>query len=174
MKQEPLKSGIVSEDTRALYESRQIESIAARWDARASTWDENLRQPDCHLNEDAAYARFIEISGAIVAQRKDFCQTHGVIDCGCGTGLVLESLVSSFSWGMGVDISRQMICAAQSKAIPNCRFVVGDCFSLRGLCPKARRDVLARSPAFPLWAAARKGFIGRIANRPCRPRICGS
>ncbi len=120
-----------------IYASRNLKSIAARWDARAKSWDQALEDPSCHLNEDDAYCRFIRVVQRLIAQRRRFCAPRGIIDAGCGTGLVLAKVISSFSWGIGVDISPKMVRAARAKRLPNARFVVGDCFDLPSLCPKA-------------------------------------
>jgi SAM-dependent methyltransferase len=96
-----------------------------------------LEDPYCHLNEDDAYCRFTRVVQRLIARRRRFCATHGVIDAGCGTGLVLEEVIPSFSWGVGVDISPKMVRAARTKRIADAKFVVGDCFDLPSLCPKA-------------------------------------
>jgi SAM-dependent methyltransferase len=111
--------------------------IAARWDAKAATWDEALGTPSCHLNEDEAYPRFVRATRGLIAERQDFCATHGVIDAGCGTGLVLCEIISSFAWAIGVDISPEMIARAKAKNIPNAKFTLGDCFQISRLCPRA-------------------------------------
>jgi ArsR family transcriptional regulator len=67
----------------------------------------------------------------------EFCARQGVIDAGCGTGLVLEEVSSAFAWGLGVDISPEMIAVARTKQLEHVRFVVGDCFALGSICPKA-------------------------------------
>jgi SAM-dependent methyltransferase len=120
-----------------VYSRRNLKAIAKRWDARAATWDQALEDPHCHLNEDDAYRRFIRAVLRIVANRRRFCATHGVIDAGCGTGLVLGAVIPAFAWGIGVDISTKMIRAARGKDIAGASFVVGDCFDLPTICPKA-------------------------------------
>jgi SAM-dependent methyltransferase len=120
-----------------IYARRQLKAIAARWDARAKTWDQSLDDPACHLNEDDAYCRFTRVVRRLVARRRRFCATHGVIDAGCGTGMVLGEVISAFSWGIGVDISPRMIRIARAKRIANTKFLVGDCFDLPSLCAKA-------------------------------------
>ncbi len=124
-------------DSRDFYEARQLEQIAKRWNAKAANWDRNLRDPTCHLNEDDSYARFLEALTGEVARRQNFCREHGVIDVGCGTGLVLASIVSTFAWGLGIDISPEMVRLAQAKDIPNARFAIGDCFQLSAHARKA-------------------------------------
>jgi SAM-dependent methyltransferase len=123
--------------TRQIYTNRQLDAIAARWDARAKTWDHDLKNPVCHLNEDDAYPRFLRDVRLILEDRRVFCAREGVIDAGCGTGLVLAQVVSAFAWGIGVDISPEMIRAAQEKHIDRTRFLVGDCFNLPAICPPA-------------------------------------
>jgi len=118
------------------YRERRLVAIAARWDERAPDWDRALADPACHLNEDGAYVRFLREAGSIVARRVRYFQHHGLLDVGCGTGLVLAELVPHFAWGVGVDISREMIRAACAKRIPGARFLVGDCFRLAEVCPK--------------------------------------
>ncbi len=120
-----------------VYARRNLKAIAARWDARADGWDEALRDEDCHLNEDDAYRRFIRSAKRIISHRRQFCEKHGVIDAGCGTGLVLREIIADFAWGIGVDISERMIRAARTKRISHAKFVVGDCFKLASLGPKA-------------------------------------
>lgn len=120
-----------------IYNERQLELIAARWDARAQTWDQNLLDPTCHLNEDNAYTRFVSEAQCVILQNRDFCRAQGVIDAGCGTGLVLTELLGAFAWGIGVDISPEMIRLAGKKSLEHARFVVGDVFHLAALCPPA-------------------------------------
>ena len=124
-------------DIRKIYARRQIKKIAARWDARADAWDQALKDSACQLNEDDAYRRFIRIVRRLIARRRQFCATQGVIDAGCGTGLVLAEVISAFAWGIGVDISPQMIRIARARRLAKTHFLVGDCFNLPSLCPKA-------------------------------------
>jgi SAM-dependent methyltransferase len=122
---------------REIYARRQLKAIAARWDGRADGWDQALEDPACHLNEDDAYGRFTRLVLRVIARRRRFCALHGVIDAGCGTGLVLAQVSFAFAWGIGVDISPMMIRVARSKRLAKARFLVGDCFDLPVLCPKA-------------------------------------
>lgn len=119
------------------YRERQLAVIAARWDQRAAGWDRTLADPACHLNDDDAYARFLREARRCVSRRAGYCRKHGLIDAGCGTGLVLAELLPAFCWGIGVDISREMLRAATAKEIDQARFLAGDCFRLAELCPKA-------------------------------------
>lgn len=120
-----------------IYQLRKLEAVAARWDAKADAWDRDLQDPACHLNEDAAYQRFLDQLASVIHRRQDFCRVQGLIDAGCATGLILARVVSSFAWGVGVDISPRMIRIAQSKQVPRSKFIVGDCFRLQALCPAA-------------------------------------
>jgi SAM-dependent methyltransferase len=122
---------------RQIYARRRLKAIAARWDARAGEWDHALADPSCHLNEDDAYGRFTRAVRRLIARRRRFCALHGVIDAGCGTGLVLAEVLSAFAWGIGVDISSEMIRVARGKRLAHARFLVGDCFKLPSLCPRA-------------------------------------
>jgi SAM-dependent methyltransferase len=122
---------------RTMYARRRLKAIAARWDARADSWDLALGDPTCHLNEDDAYRRFTRFVRRLIAKRPDFCAIHGIIDAGCGTGLVLAEVMSAFAWGIGIDISSKMIRAARAKRLAKTRFLVGDCFDLPSLCPRA-------------------------------------
>jgi SAM-dependent methyltransferase len=124
-------------NSQKIYASRNLDAIAARWDARSDSWDESLRDPACHLNEDDAYCRFTRQVKRIIASRRQFCAKHGVIDAGCGTGLVLEEIIAAFSWGIGIDISVRMIQLARAKRVPRVRFLVSDCFEFPYLSPKA-------------------------------------
>ena len=123
--------------SKELYEQRQLEAIAAHWNAKAAGWDRELGDPACHLNEDHAYERFLEQLASVISSQAEFCRRTGIIDAGCATGLVLEKAVPAFSWGIGVDISAEMIRLAEAKNIPKSRFVKGDCFSLGAICPPA-------------------------------------
>jgi SAM-dependent methyltransferase len=114
-----------------------METIAARWDAKARHWEQDLEDPSCHLNEDQAYDQFLQHLALVIEQRRDFCAAQGVVDAGCGTGLVLAKALSSFAWGVGIDISPEMIRMAQAKQLATATFVVGDCFQLSSACPKA-------------------------------------
>ncbi len=120
-----------------IYQRREMEAVAAHWNDKAAGWDRELKDSTCHLNEDNAYQRFLDQLALVVQLRHDFCQSQGVIDAGCATGLVLASTLGSFAWGIGVDVSPQMIRIAQAKHLPKASFIVGDCFNLSASCPKA-------------------------------------
>lgn len=122
---------------RGIYARRRIKEIAARWDARADSWDRALEDSACPLNEDDAYRRFLRVVQRLIAQRRQFCATQGIIDVGCGTGLVLAEVISAFAWGIGIDISPRMIHIAHAKRLPKASLLVGDCFNLPSFCPQA-------------------------------------
>jgi SAM-dependent methyltransferase len=152
---------------RSVYARRRLKAIATRWDARAESWDRALTDRACHLNEDDAYGRFLRLACRVIAQRTKFCASHGVIDAGCGTGLVLAEVISAFAWGIGIDISPKMINAAQAKCVSKTKFVVGDCFDLPSLCPTAgavlSRGVLVshygRRQGLAILRAARSALV---------------
>lgn len=154
-------------DSRQPYESRRLDQIAARWDAKAPTWDAELQSPLCHLNEDEAYPRFVRDTRDLILSRRDFCAPCGLIDAGCGTGLVLGELVAFFAWAIGVDISPAMIARAKAKNLPKANFIVGDCFRLSDLCAPAgaiiSRGVLlshyGHRVGVPLLAAAHAALV---------------
>ncbi|MGO8701508.1 MAG: class I SAM-dependent DNA methyltransferase [Limisphaerales bacterium] len=122
---------------REVYARRRLRAIASRWDARAASWDRALQDPACCFNEDDAYRRFTGAVQRLIAKHRSFCARHGVIDAGCGTGLVLAEVSSAFAWGMGIDISSRMIRLARAKHVAKTKFIVGDCFDLASFCPKA-------------------------------------
>ena len=153
-----------SDDSRGFYENRQLKEIAARWDAKAAEWDRALHDPECHLNEDHAYQLFLRHLTAILEQRREFCKAQGAIDAGCATGLVLAHMLPAFAWGIGVDISPEMIKLARSKQIPRARFVVGDCFNLEGLAPKAGA-VVSRGVLLSHYGQGHAAELFRSAKR---------
>ena len=55
-----------------------------------------------------------------------------VLDCGCGTGPMLELLHAQYpeKHYTGLDLTPEMIRKAQAKQLPNTTFVVGDCEKL--------------------------------------------
>ena len=151
--------GSVSE----IYQERRLQAIAARWDARATTWESDLAQPACHLNEDAAYERFLRQACSTITERREFCARNGVIDAGCGTGLVLEKVISGFGWGVGVDLSPAMLGMAGRKHIPCARFVLGDCFQLAELCPPVGA-VLSRGVLLSHYGLPQAGKLLKAAK----------
>ena len=151
-----------------IYQERQLEAIASRWDAKANTWESELKDPACHLNEDAAYERFLGQAGSAIKERSAFCATHGLIDAGCGTGLVLAGVISSFAWGMGVDLSPGMLRLAGQKRIPRTTFVQGDCFRLKELCPPAGA-VLSRGVLLSHYGLAQGEALLRSAKAVLAP-----
>jgi SAM-dependent methyltransferase len=146
-----------------IYQDRQLEAVASRWDAKAKTWESELKSAACHLNEDAAYERFLEHAHLTITARPEFCARNGVIDAGCGTGLVLEKAISAFGWGMGVDLSPEMLRLARRKQIPRATFVLGDCFRLAELCPPAGA-VLSRGVLLSHYGLAQGEALLRAAK----------
>ena len=157
------------EASQMLYETRQLQAIAARWDAKAASWDKDLADPACHLNEDEGYVRFLREALPVIEERQGFCARHGVIDSGCGTGLVLAAVRTSFAWGVGVDISGGMIKMAQAKELKDCTFVVGDCFQLASLCPKAGA-ILSRGVLLSHYGLQQGEALLRAAREALVPR----
>jgi len=112
------------------YQSMSLDTVRRRWDQKADRWDADLADEHCHLNEDGGHERFIETAAAIVTTRVEFCRRHALVDLGCGTGLVLARFIGEFAEGIGVDISRRMLVAAEQKRLPRCRFLEGNGFEL--------------------------------------------
>jgi SAM-dependent methyltransferase len=155
------------ESSNLVYSRRRLKAVAARWDAKAADWDQNLRDPDCHLNEDQAYARFVACLRKVIRSRKAFCSRNGIIDAGCGTGLVLDEIASSFAWGLGIDISPEMIAAAKKKSIKRARFKLVDCFRLHRVRPKAGA-VVSRGVLLSHYGPAHAGALLRAARAALR------
>jgi ArsR family transcriptional regulator len=153
---------------RGVYARRNLKAIAARWDARADSWDRDLEDPACHLNEDDAYRRFTRLVRRVIKQRRRFCAIHGVIDAGCGTGLVLAEVTPAFAWAAGIDISPRMIRVARAKHLVNTMFVVGDCFDLPSLCPRAGA-VLSRGVLLSHYGRAQAQAILNAARATLVP-----
>jgi SAM-dependent methyltransferase len=142
--------------------------VAARWDAKAPAWDEDLRDPACHLNEDDAYERFLAEARAKISSQPQFCAREGVLDAGCGTGLVLAALGASFAWGVGIDISPAMVRLAAEKRIPRARFLVADCFELSRHCPPVAA-VFSRGVLISHYGAGQGELILREAASALLP-----
>ena len=86
----------IPESDPSLYASRNIDAIARRWDSKAAQWDSDLKNESCHLNDDDAYRRFIELGRRLVLDRQKLCSTGSLVDLGCGTGAVLTEFSTHF------------------------------------------------------------------------------
>ncbi len=118
----------IPESDPGLYASRDIDVIARRWDSKAAQWDSNLENESCHLNDDDAYGRFIELGRRLVLDRQQLCSTGSLVDLGCGTGAVLAEFSTYFDNTLGIDISQEMLNAAASKSIRNSEWRLDDVF----------------------------------------------
>lgn len=163
----PDGSGSRAEDPR-IYDQRRLAEVAARWDAKAPGWDEDLRDPSCHLNEDDAYERFLAEARAEISSQPEFCARGGMLDAGCGTGLVVAALGASFAWAMGIDISPAMVRLAEEKRIPRARFLVADCFELSRHCPPVAA-VLSRGVLISHYGTSQGELILREAGSALLP-----
>jgi SAM-dependent methyltransferase len=112
------------------YDALRLRVIRDRWDRKAERWDADLDDIHFHLNEDGAYRKFLEIAGAIIADRTDFCLRHMLVDLGCGTGLVLAHFLDRFAGGVGIDISPRMLTIATGRQLPHTQYIEGNCFAL--------------------------------------------
>lgn len=57
---------------------------------------------------------------------------NDVLDCGCGTGPMIEILCEKYpdKQYTGLDLTPEMIKKAKEKNLPNTKFIVGDCENL--------------------------------------------
>lgn len=118
----------IPESNPGLYASRDIEAIARRWDLKAAQWDSDLKNESCHLNDDDAYERFIELGMRLVLDREKLCSAGSLVDLGCGTGAVLTEFSTHFGNSVGIDISQEMLNVAASKGIRNAEWRLEDVF----------------------------------------------
>ena len=96
-----------------------------------------------------------------------FCAPQGVIDAGCGTGLVLAEVISAFAWGIGVDISPRMIRVARAKRLAKAAFSLATVSLCRHFVPRPARcfraaccsRIMAASKARRILEAARFALV---------------
>jgi SAM-dependent methyltransferase len=119
------------------YSALRLDVIRQRWDEKAQRWDRDLADEDFHLNEDGAYVRFLAAAAAALDERADFCRRHALVDLACGTGLVLAHFIGRFAGGVGIDLSPRMLEMAQRRRLPTAQFLLGNCFELARLAPRA-------------------------------------
>ena len=139
------------------YQGMDLDLVRDRWDAKARRWDADLADEHCHLNEDGAYDRFLDVAAAVVAERAEFCRGHLLVDLGCGTAIVLAHFIDQFAEGLGIDISRRMLAVAGRKHLPRCTLQEGNGFELgRFVPPGGAGAVMSRgillSHFGPQWA----------------------
>lgn len=118
----------IAESNPASYASRDIDTIARRWDSKATQWDSDLEDKSCHLNHGDAYRNFIELGWQFVLERHKLCSMGSLVDLGCGTGSVLSQFSNFFNKSIGIDISREMLHLAASKSIRNAEWRLDDVF----------------------------------------------
>ena len=99
------------------YDALRLQVIRERWDQKADRWDADLNDECCHLNQDAAYRRFLDAADSVVAARESFCRDRVLVDLACGTGLILAHFVDRFERVLGVDISPRMLAAAGNQPV---------------------------------------------------------
>jgi len=120
----------IPESDPGLYASRDLVTIAQRWDSKAAQWDSDLNNDSCHLNDGDAYRRFINLGKQLVLERTKLCSTSSLVDLGCGTGAILAELSMHFNNSIGIDISHEMLKVAESKCISNADWQLGDVFDV--------------------------------------------
>jgi len=111
-----------------LYASRDIDTIARRWNSKAAQWDSDLENVSCHLNNGDAYWGFIELGKLLLQDRQKLCSTGSLVDLGCGTGAVLAEFSTHFNNSIGIDISQDMLNVAASKNIRDAQWRLEDVF----------------------------------------------
>ncbi len=116
------------DDSHEEYSIHDVSKIAARWDAKASLWDEQLLDPGSHLNQDGAYDQFIADAKIILSQLSN--RTINLLEIGCGTALVSDALQGNNISITGIDISEKMLEKAREKKINNASFFCTDVFTL--------------------------------------------
>ncbi len=112
----------------ALYHKREIAEIARRWDAKAQRWDSDLEDPNCHLNENGAYDRFLHIAEGLCKGRRATCAEGTLLDLGCGTGLVAAHLCRFFRNVVAVDVSSEMLRFGKERGLANVEWLQADAF----------------------------------------------
>ncbi len=146
------------------YSQQMIDVIRNRWDQKADRWDEDLQNPDFHLNEDNAYERFLDTAKTIVAHHRKACAKALLVDLGCGTAQVLNELIPFFGDGIGVDISEKMLERARGRNIPRTTFVCANCFDLSRVIGSARAIVSRGILLSHYGRSAAKELIGEVFN----------
>jgi SAM-dependent methyltransferase len=114
------------------YDAVRLQIIRERWDLKADRWDADLEDRHCHLNQDDAYRRFLDLSDSIVASRESFCRDQLLVDLACGTGLVLAHFANRFRQALGVDISPRMLAVAAARQLPCVDYLEASCFQISG------------------------------------------
>jgi ubiquinone/menaquinone biosynthesis C-methylase UbiE len=96
------------------YKSIDVDYIKERWDKRAERWDSDIEDPYCHLNRNNSYGVFLDIANSYIESMMPITY-GGLVDIGCGTGLVLERFLHHFPWSIGIDISPKMLSIAKTR-----------------------------------------------------------
>jgi len=113
-----------------LYNIGNEKEIGKRWDSKALIWDEHLYNQENHLNQDNAYDEFITVAKNISIERMSKYGKGTLLDLGCGTGLVSNSLQEYYDHIAGIDVSKQMLILARNKLIPNAKFYYKSIFEI--------------------------------------------
>ena len=96
---------------------------AAYFGARAATWD---RVRSLYVDEAQVEAALLRLV------RTD--RPHSLLDIGTGTGRVLQIVARDIDFGLGIDLSREMLAVARANldraAIRNCQVRQGDMYRL--------------------------------------------
>ena len=161
------------QDQRRLEAVREVRRRQAErfFDARADAWDQE---------------RTLAIDPAVVeaALRELFAQERpaNLLDIGTGTGRILQVLAGQVGFGLGIDLSHDMLAVARAnldqREARNCQVRHGDMYQLplpdASFAAATLHQVLhyADDPLAALAEAARVLAPGRLAGRgrSCRAR----
>jgi ubiquinone/menaquinone biosynthesis C-methylase UbiE/DNA-binding transcriptional ArsR family regulator len=106
----------------AVRAARQAQA-AAYFSAQAATWD---RVRSLYVDEAQVEAALSRVVGAE--------RPRSLLDIGTGTGRVLQVLARDIDFGLGIDLSREMLAVARANldraAIRNCQVRHGDMYQL--------------------------------------------
>ncbi|MCE5173720.1 class I SAM-dependent methyltransferase [Paenibacillus profundus] len=106
-----------------------IESNQQQWDEeyKSNVWD--------YLADITEYARYSVVYGYI----RKFIAEEGILDMGCGTGILYDMLLDSEKEGYaGVDLSQEAIKMASAKTSKN----IFHCGDINQYVPQKRYDVI--------------------------------
>lgn len=107
------------------YEERNTQALAEHWDEVAGYWENLSKSSQHHYNRDGSYDVFSQIARAYTDKMKP----DSVLEIGCGTGSLLQSLPAEIK-KYGIDISSAMIRIARNKKIENAEFFIHDIFTM--------------------------------------------
>ncbi len=96
----------------------EIDELKKRWNERASSWDNDLKDPEHYSNFEHSYERTDRFTLKYLNQIFSINKANNSLDLGCGTGESTVKLIPYAHNIFGVDISGNMILNAISKKYP--------------------------------------------------------